>query len=125
MWCNIQPLSLSSASSLQTSTALYFLLSLSIHQREQRKAARPRSGNAVGSGVNGVLGGVCLGPSIWEDGIQKMQQYCILWTGRATSAGTVTVQSHVQVEVDSEFRCMARTGRNSDLYSDDVEEIMM
>ena len=40
-------------------------------------------------------------------------------------AGTVTVESHVQVEVDSEFRCMARTGRNSDLYSDDVEEIMM
>ena len=54
-----------------------------------------------------------------------MQQYCILWTGRAASAGTVTVQSHVQVEVDSEFRCTARTGRNSDLYSDDVEEIMM
>ena len=29
-------------------------------------------------------------------------------------AGTVTVESHVQVEVDSEFRCTARTGRNSD-----------
>ena len=40
-------------------------------------------------------------------------------------AGTVTVESHVQVEVDSEFRCTARIGRNSDLYSDDVEEIMM
>ena len=29
-------------------------------------------------------------------------------------AGTVTVEIHVQVEVDSEYRCTARTGRNSD-----------
>ena len=29
-------------------------------------------------------------------------------------AGTVTVGIHVQVEVDSEYRCTARTGRNSD-----------
>ena len=32
-------------------------------------------------------------------------------------AGTVTVEIHVQVEVDSEYRCTARTGRNLD---DDV-----